>query len=587
MTPTLSQRLLFTAGLSLMLTASVLATDADLKALYEKEWAWRLKEFPPMAAALGEGKPAHTLGTVSAKAQQSRLRYWQATRDALDAIDPQTLSDQGRLTAAVYRSQLDEYIVGIRSKSYLLPMNGDSSFYGDLIQNLASEQISTAEQAEAYLDRLADVPRYFDEHVDLLKTGLKTGMTVQQIVLSGRAQALADLSAAKPEQTGFYQPLQNLPATWSDADKQSWQAKALAIIAKQVQPACASLHDFLANDYIPNARKTLAAADLPNGMDYYRAQIKIYTTLDTSPDEIHQIGLNEVARIRAEMEQVKQDAKFEGDLAAFIQFLRTDPQFYAKTPRALLERASYISKRIDGLLPRYFGHLPRQPYGVAPVPEAIAPFYTGGRYVPGSLDAQQSGTYWVNTYKLEARPLYTLPALTLHEAVPGHHLQGAISSEAEDLPPFRRYSYISAYGEGWALYGEHLGKEMGIYEDAYEQFGRLTYEMWRACRLVVDTGIHAKGWTREQARQYLKDNTALSEHEIGTEVDRYIGWPGQALSYKLGEIEIRALRAEAEQKLGSRFDLRAFHDHLLGLGSVPLPVLRQAMQAWMSKQVPQ
>ncbi|AVP99594.1 DUF885 domain-containing protein [Ahniella affigens] len=576
-------RLIWSAALCCA-SAFASASDADLQALYDKEWAWRMNEFPGMASYLALGGPAHTLGSVDAKAQQERLTYWRGVRDALDQLDQKDLSDLGRLNAAVYRSQLDEFIVGIESKSYLLPMNGDSSFYGDVEQGFVNDQISSTEQAQAYLDRLADVPRYFDEHVVLLKTGLKTGMTVQQIVLEGREQPLAKLAAAKPEDTPFYAPFKKLPNSWSADDQAKWRAKVAKVIADKVQPACERLRAFLKNEYIPKARQTLAAKDLPDGLAYYQAQIKIYTTLDATPDEIHQIGLDEVARIRAEMEQVKQDAKFDGDLAAFIQFLRTDPQFYPKTPKALLERASYIAKRIDGLLPRYFGHLPRQPYGVAPVPDSIAPFYTAGRYVPGSLQAKQSGTYWVNTFKLEARPLYALPALTLHEAVPGHHLQGAIAAEADDLPNFRRYSYISAYGEGWALYGEHLGKEMGIYEDAYEQFGRLTYEMWRACRLVVDTGLHAKGWTREQARQYLKDNTALSEHEIGTEVDRYIGWPGQALSYKLGEIEIRKLRAEAEQKLGTKFDLRAFHDHLLGLGSVPLPVLRSAMQEWMAKQ---
>lgn len=560
------------------------ASDADLKALYDKEWAWRLEEFPGLGASLGIGSPAHRFGTVDAKAQQVRLKYWQGIRSAVAALDEDKLSDVGRLNAAVYRAQLDEFIVGIESKSFLLPMNGDSSFYGEVAQSFSSEMINSTAEAEATLDRLADVPRYFDDHVALLKAGMKAGMTVQQVVLEGREKPLADWVAAKPEDTPFYVPFRSLPNGWPAAEQATFRNKAKALIAAKVQPAAERLRAFLKDEYIPKARKTIAAKDLPNGLDYYRAQIKIYTTLDATPNEIHQIGLNEVARIRAEMEQVKQDAKFDGDLAAFIHFLRTDPQFYPKTPRALLERASYISKRIDGLLPRYFGHLPRQPYGVAPVPDSIAPFYTAGRYVPGSLDTRQSGTYWVNTYKLEARPLYALPALTLHEAVPGHHLQISIASEADNLPPFRRYSYISAYGEGWALYSEHLGKEMGIYEDAYEQFGRLTYEMWRACRLVVDTGLHAKGWTREQARQYLKDNTALSEHEIGTEVDRYIGWPGQALSYKLGEIEIRKLRAEAEQKLGTKFNLRGFHDHLLGLSSVPLPVLRDAMREWIAKQ---
>jgi uncharacterized protein (DUF885 family) len=286
------------------------------------------------------------------------------------------------------------------------------------------------------------------------------------------------------------------------------------------------------------------------------------------------------------MEKVMKEAKFDGDFAAFLTFLRTDPQFYAKTPRELLMTARDIAKRIDGELPKYFGKLPRLPYGVAPVPAAIAPYYTTGRYSGAPADGKTAGFYWVNTWKLEARPLYALPALTLHEAVPGHHLQGALANEQGEQPPFRRYSYISAFGEGWALYAEHLGVEMGIYETPYEQFGRLTYEMWRACRLVIDTGIHAKGWTREQALALLRDNSALSEHEITTEVDRYISWPGQALSYKLGELRIRELRADAERELGDKFDLRAFHDAILSLGSVPLPLLDQRVKEFIHESKP-
>jgi uncharacterized protein (DUF885 family) len=284
------------------------------------------------------------------------------------------------------------------------------------------------------------------------------------------------------------------------------------------------------------------------------------------------------------MDEIIEELAFEGSFEDFLSFLRTDRQFYARTPRELIAHASYYAKKIDGLLPDYFSKLPRAPYGVAPVPAAIAPFYTTGRYVPPSREGG-AGTYWVNTYQLDARPLYAIPALTLHEAVPGHHLQFALASEAGEQPPFRRYNYLSVYGEGWALYTEWLGKEMGVYETPYDQFGRLTYEMWRAVRLVVDTGMHALGWSRQQAFDYMKANTALSEHEIGTEIDRYIGWPGQALSYKLGEIEIRRLRAEAEEQLGPSFDLKEFHDQILGLGSVTLPVLREAVQNWLAEAV--
>jgi uncharacterized protein (DUF885 family) len=327
----------------------------------------------------------------------------------------------------------------------------------------------------------------------------------------------------------------------------------------------------------------LAATRLPDGERFYAAQVRKYATVAMTPQEIHELGRREVTRIRAEMQAIIDEVGFEGDFEAFIEFLRTDPQFYAKTPRELLAYASYVTKKIDGRLPSLFGHLPRQPYGVAPVPDDIAPFFTTGRYVGAPLDAHRGGYYWVNTHALESRPLYAIPALTLHEAAPGHHTQSALAKERTEQPPFRRHDYISAYGEGWALYAERLGVEMDIYETPYEHFGRLTYEMWRACRLVIDTGIHAFDWSREQAIDYLASNTALSLHEVTTEIDRYISWPGQALSYKLGEYTIRRIRERAERVLGEAFDLRAFHDDLLALGSVPLDVLEDEMNAWIER----
>jgi uncharacterized protein (DUF885 family) len=302
-----------------------------------------------------------------------------------------------------------------------------------------------------------------------------------------------------------------------------------------------------------------------------------------SAEEVFEIGQREVARIRAEMEAVIQETGFGGSFADFLHFLRTDPRFYAATPRELLREASYFSKKIDGKLPEYFGKLPRNTYGVEPVPEVLAPTYTSGRYSPGNPAKNRAGYYWVNTFNLPARPLYALPALTLHEAVPGHHLQISLAQELDGLPAFRRNTYLSAFGEGWALYCEWLGQEMGIYETPYEQFGRLTYEMWRACRLVVDPGLHVMGWTREQAIKFMADHTALSLHECTTEIDRYIGWPGQAVSYKIGELKIRELRQRAEQALGGRFDLRAFHDLVLSQGAVPLFVLEEMVLEWVDR----
>jgi uncharacterized protein (DUF885 family) len=335
---------------------------------------------------------------------------------------------------------------------------------------------------------------------------------------------------------------------------------------------------------MPGARETLGATALPGGERYYQAQIQLYATVDMSPRQIHELGLEQVARIRGEMEDIIAKVGFEGSFAEFLEFLRTDPQFYAKTPRELLAHASYYAKKIDGRMPMLFGHLPRQPYGVAPVPDELAPFYTAGRYVPAPASSRRGGYYWVNTHALESRPLYVIPALTLHEGAPGHHTQGALAQEQQNLPPFRRHDYISAYGEGWGLYAEKLGLEMDIYETPYEHFGRLTYEMWRAARLVIDTGIHAMGWSRQQAQNYLAENTALSIHEVTTEVDRYISWPAQALSYKLGEYTLLQLRAKAEQRLGSGFDIRAFHDFILSLGSVPLDVLSEETEWWIRQQ---
>ena len=339
------------------------------------------------------------------------------------------------------------------------------------------------------------------------------------------------------------------------------------------------------SEYIPGARTTIAASALPDGAAYYQQLVKRFTTLPLTPDQVHATGLAEVARIRAEMEDVMRSTGFTGDFAAFLTMLRTDPRFYPKTGEQLLKEGSWIAKRMDAKLPSLFGRLPRQPYGVAPVPDYLAPKYTAGRYNGNPPDGSEPGYYWLNTYALETRPLYNLEALTLHEAVPGHHLQIALANEAGDVPKFRRYSYISAFGEGWGLYSEWLGLEAGFYTDPYSNFGRLTYAMWRAARLVVDTGMHVKGWTRQQAIDYLSSNTALSLHECTTETDRYISWPGQALSYKIGELKIRELRARAEQALGPKFDRRRFHDAVLANGSVPLPVLEQQIDAFIKDRV--
>ncbi|HET7844060.1 MAG TPA: DUF885 domain-containing protein [Xanthomonadales bacterium] len=572
--------------LFLALAAPAVAAPADeFRALWEREWAWRLEQYPMLATSVGEHRYDDRLGAVDEKSQQRRLAYYRDVQRSLRAIDPASLPEAQRVDYAIYADQVDSAVANLELHSYRLSINSDSPFYGELSFMPRQMPFADARDYRRYLARLADIPRWFDEHTAQLREGLKTGMTPPRVVLADRDGELRTQSAVKdPERSAFYAPFAEMPATIPASEAEALRREARDTIANAVVPAYAKLLRFYDDEYVPGARETLAAEKLPDGERFYRRQIRDYVTLDLDPEQVHATGLAEVARIRAAEEAIVAEVQFDGDFAAFLAFLRSDPQFYAKTPDELLMRAAWIAKRVDGQLPKLFNRLPRQPFGIAPVPDAIAPYYTAGRYVPAPAGSDEPGYYWVNTHDLPSRTLYTLPALTMHEAVPGHHLQGALANEQDDQPPFRRYSYLSAYGEGWALYAESLGDEIGIYTTPYERFGRLTYEMWRACRLVVDTGVHAKGWTRERAIAFLRDNTALSLHEIETEVDRYISWPGQALSYKLGELEIRALRREAEAALGAKFDRRAFHDTVLALGSVPLGVLRTHVRAWIGRQ---
>ena len=559
------------------------SADRRFAELAAAEWAWRLGQFPQLATSVGETAHDGRLERVDAASRAARLARWRETRAALAAIPMAAMSEPARIDRAVYENQLDGFIAAIENHADRMPLNSDSSFHGPLVDLVDAQPLRDSADYGRYLERLADIPRFMAEHVDLMREGLRSGHTVPQVVLEGRDQPLAAIAGiADPASTPFFRPFQAFPAAVAAAEQGGLVERARDVIGQQVLPAYRMLLAFLRDEYVPQARRTTAACDLPDGAAYYAAQIRQYTTLPLGADEIHATGLAEVERILVEMKAQMAQAGFDGGLPEFLQFLRTDARFYARTPEQLLAHASWIAKRIDGLLPAFFGRLPRQPYGVKAVPDEIAPFYTTGRYVPAPQPTGFAGMYWVNTHALPSRALYTLPALTLHEAVPGHHLQVALAAELEGQPAFRRFSFVDAYGEGWALYAEHLGAEMGVYLTPYEQFGRLTYEMWRAARLVVDTGLHALRWSRERARAYLLAHTALSEHEVATEVDRYISWPGQALSYKIGELKIRELRARAERALGVRFDLRAFHDAVLALGSVPLGVLEAQVDAWIA-----
>ncbi len=558
--------------------AQASSADQQFEALYAREWTWRQQQFGGQddeeeAADAGNDH----LPAVDAASQRQRLAYWDEVLRELDAIAPKDLSADNRINLAVYRPQVENLAAEVRFRSYEMPFNSDSQFWSDLAF-MARRPLKDARAARNYIARLDDVPRYFQENVANMRAGIARGFSVPRAVLDGRDASIA--AYAKGEDAAdspFYAPFKSLPASIPADEQERLRAEARRAISAHVVPAYASLLAFFRDEYVPGARKTLAAEAMPGGKAWYRQQIREYTTLDLDPEEIHRIGLAEVARIDAQMQATMRETGFEGDFPAFLEFLRSDPRFYAKTPEELLMRAAWIAKQVDAKLGRYFGLLPRGRFGIEPVPPAIAPFWTAGR---GSAH-----TYWVNTYDLPSRPLYNLPALTLHESAPGHALQGELAEEQKGMPPFRSKSYISAYGEGWALYCEKLGKEMGIYQTPYEEFGRETYEMWRAARLVIDTGIHHKGWSRAQAINYLASHTALSRHEVETEVDRYISWPGQALSYKLGEMKILELRARAEKALGPRFELADFHDAVLAEGSVPLPVLEQQVDAWVAKRL--
>ncbi|MBB1059987.1 DUF885 domain-containing protein [Marilutibacter spongiae] len=554
--------------------------DARFEAIYSREWDWRQRQSGG-ADEDSEGAAANRrMPSVDAASQQARLAVWEDVLAQLDALDVQALSEANRLNLAVYRPQVENLAAEVRLRGYEMPFNSDSSFWSNL-GFMARTRFEDVDEAEAYIARLDDVPRYFDAQIANMRAGLDRGFSVPRAVLDGRdASIAATAELDDPEQANVYAPFRDLPARIPAAEQARLREAARAAIRDRVVPAFRSLLAFFRDEYVPRARTTLGASRMPGGEAWYRQQIRRYTTLDLSPGEIHAIGLAEVARIQAQMDAVIARSGFEPPAGqavfpAFLHFLRTDPRFYATTPQGLLDRAAWIAKRVDGEVGKFIGTLPRGRFTIVPVPDDIAPFWTAGR--------GGKGTYWVNTYDLPSRPLYNLPALTLHEASPGHALQGALAGEQTGQPAFRRESYISAYGEGWALYTEKLGQEMGIYQTPYEEFGRLTYEMWRACRLVIDTGVHAQGWTREQAQAYLRDRTALSEHEVTTEVDRYISWPGQALSYKLGEIAIVKLRAEAERELGADFDVKAFHDAILRQGSLPLPVLEAEVRRWIAE----
>jgi uncharacterized protein (DUF885 family) len=549
------------------------AADVKLRELYDGYASWDSRESEYFEDSRGETQQTGHLPHVDAASQLRRAAHFKQLLDQLNAIPASQLSPDEKVNAAVFRTILENAVADARFREWEMPFNSDSSFWTYLDSGSA---FADPDEYRRYISRMREIPRYFDEEIANMRSGLARGFSVPRATLEGRDASVSAFITDDVSKSAFFKPFEQMPSTIPAAEQQALRAEGTAAIQQAVLPAYRKLLEFIRNEYLPMARTSIAARDLPDGDAYYRANIREYTTTDLSPEEIHQTGLKEVARIDAAMRQTMADSGFKGSFEQFLKFLKTDPQFQAKTPDELMGVSAYVAKRVDGKIGDYFGLLPRRRFGIVPVPDALAPFYTSGR---GGLE-----NCMMNTYNLPVRPLYNIPALTLHECEPGHSFQAALSEEQKDLPRFRRNLYFSGYGEGWGLYSEYLGYEMGIYRTPYERFGALSYEMWRAARLVIDTGIHRYGWSRQQAIDYLAGHTALSQHEVETEVDRYISWPGQALSYKLGELTIRKLRSEAESALGPRFDKRAFHDRILAMGAVPLSVLEDQMRAFIREE---
>jgi len=557
---------------------------AAFEQLVEREWEWRLREFPLLATSVGDHRFDDRLADESLAACDRRDRESRAFLAELDAIDPSALTAADRVDYGILRAQLVERLDEHRFGEDLMPLNADSGFHTSFALLPLWVPTSTRGELEAYLSRLEAFPVWMEQHVERMRAGLARGLTIPRATLEGIDQPIVKLAGGPVEEHPLFAPFAELSPQVPEADRERLVARARTAIAEAIQPAYRRFLEFLRSEYLPGARTSLAATDLPDGAAYYEFLIRKYTTRELDAGQIHELGRSELAEIRRQMGEVIARTGFEGGFAEFLEFLRSDPRFYPESAEQLLREASWIAKRMDAKLPSLFGRLPRQPYGVMPVPEALAPKYTAGRYSSSPRDSTEPGWYWVNTWALETRPLYNLEALTLHEAVPGHHLQNALAEEQEGLRPFRRYSYVSAYGEGWGLYSEWLGREAGFYTDPYSEFGFLGYQAWRAARLVVDTGLHAFGWSRDRAIAFLAENSSLPLHEARTEVDRYISWPGQALSYYVGYLGIRELRQRAEAELGERFDVREFHDRVLGLGAVPLPVLDRAIAEWIESR---
>jgi uncharacterized protein (DUF885 family) len=569
------KKICFLLILSLIPIVGFASDSTKLQSLLDEIWRHELLTNPILATRQGvhdfDDKLSDMSADALAKQDSKSRRYLQQ----LSHINVEMLNRSEQISVIIQQRNLKNRIDQYHFNAHYMPLTSESGFHSGLAFLPRISRFKTLLDYQNYLSRLKQFPTYFEQQISWMRKGIQAGFIQPKVVLLGFDDSVKSFIHDSPEDSIFYAPFTNI----SLANLDSIQLKKLRehannIITNDVINAYQNFYNFLVTEYIPNSKTSIAAKTLPNGLAYYQNRSDFYTTTKMPVNDIHSLGVDEVGRIRGEMQKVVEGLNFDGNINQFIEYLRTDKKFYAKTADELIKQASYIAKKMDAKLPQLFSYLPRTPYGVESVPENIAPKYTTGRYISPTRD-DQPGYYWVNTYALDKRPLYALTALTLHEAVPGHHLQISLSREMQDLPEVRRYTYISAFGEGWGLYAEFLGKEVGMYTNPYDEFGRLSYEMWRACRLVVDTGMHVKGWSRQKAIDYMLENTALSEHNVKTEIDRYISWPAQALSYKIGELTIKELRKQAEQQLGEKFDLRAFHHAVLEHGSVPLSILQE------------
>jgi len=551
--------------------------NAVLKSIISRNRSFNEQE---RKLSLASGYPLGLHGEAEAK---RRHDFALQVSDEINRIDKKDLDFADEINAELLLYSFEDDISAFRFRSFLNPILSEGGFHTQ-VSGMSNTVLRSVKDADEYLAKLNDLPRYMEEHFKLMREGLKIGIAQPYDVVKSFNNTYEIHIVNLPEQSVFWKPFLKKPDGISVADWISIQERAKSTIINKVIVAFKMVKNFFEMEYLPAAPKKPGAQFFPEGKLFYQERVRHYTTTDLSYDSVFNIGLQEVERIKKSMQDVMSQVGFKGSLQVFIKSLRSDPKFYPKTGEELLKEASYIAKKIDGKLPSLFGRLPRQPYGVEPVPSEIAPTYTAGRYSPAPISSTRAGHYWVNLYNLPSRTLYTLEALTLHEAVPGHHLQMSLTQELENLPQFRRNLYVNAFGEGWGLYAESLGYEMGLYKDPYSRFGQLTYDMWRACRLVIDVGLHAKGWSREKAVEYLANNTALSLHEVNTEINRYIAWPGQALAYKMGELKIKELRQRASVQLGDKFDVRKFHDTILSEGTLTLRLLDKLVEKYIKAQ---